>query len=357
MSSLVRSSPNPPPFAPHAHARALTPLSLRASKDPEGLFPAILGHEASGIVESVGPDVTSVKPGDHVIPCYQAFCQECKFCVSNKTNLCGAIRAWSGRGVMKADDQSRFTVKRTGQKIFHFMGTSTFTEYSVVHEVSVAKIREDADLEAVSLLGCGVSTGLGAVWNTAKVEEGATAAVFGLGTVGLACVEGLIKAKASLIIGVDLDPAKLEIGKKWGCTDLVNPKDYPDKSIQEVIVEMTDGGVDYSFECIGNVEVMRSALECCHKGWGESVIIGVAASGKMIETRPFQLVTGRVWRGTAFGGFKSRVDVPKLVDRYMNKEIKLTDYITHHMEFEQLNEAFDLLHAGKCLRAVLKTKS
>ncbi|QDZ20767.1 alcohol dehydrogenase [Chloropicon primus] len=323
-------------------------------EDPEGLFPSILGHEAAGIVESVGDGVTSVKPGDHVIPCYQAFCKECKFCVSNKTNLCGSVRQWTGNGIMKADSQSRFTVKNTGEKIFHFMGTSTFAEYTVVHEVSCAKIREDANLESTCLLGCGVSTGLGAVWNTAKVEEGATAAVFGLGTVGLACIEGLVSAKASRIIGVDIDPSKFEAGKKWGCTDVINPKDHPDKSIQEVIVEMTDGGVDYSFECIGNVEVMRSALECCHKGWGESVVIGVAGSGKMIQTRPFQLVTGRVWRGTAFGGFKSRVDVPKLVDKYMNKEIKLEEYITHRMNFEDLNEAFDLLHQGKCLRAVLK---
>ena len=322
--------------------------------DPEGLFPAVLGHEASGVVESVGEGVTSVKPGDHVIPCYQAFCKACKMCISQKTNLCGSVRQWTGAGIMQADNQSRFTVKRTGQKIFHFMGTSTFSEYTVIHEVSCAKIREDASLESTCLLGCGVSTGLGAVWNTAKVEEGATAAVFGLGTVGLACIEGLVAAKASRIIGVDIDPNKFEAAKKWGATDCVNPKDYGDKAIQNVIVDMTDGGVDYSFECIGNVEVMRSALECCHKGWGESVVIGVAASGKMIQTRPFQLVTGRVWRGSAFGGFKSRVDVPILVDKYMNKEIKLEEYITHHMGFEELNEAFDLLHAGKCLRCVLK---
>uniref|UniRef100_A0A7S2Z592 S-(hydroxymethyl)glutathione dehydrogenase n=1 Tax=Chloropicon laureae TaxID=464258 RepID=A0A7S2Z592_9CHLO len=325
-----------------------------SGQDPEGLFPSILGHEAAGVVESVGEGVTSVQPGDHVIPCYQAYCQHCKMCDSKKTNLCASVRNWTGKGVMKADSQSRFTVKRTGEKIFHFMGTSTFTEYTVVHEVSCAKIRKDADLESASLLGCGVSTGLGAVWNTAKVEEGATAAVFGLGTVGLACVEGLVHAKAAKIIGVDMDPGKFEAGKKWGCTDLVNPKDHPDKAIQDVIVEMTDGGVDYSFECIGNVEVMRSALECCHKGWGESIIIGVAGSGQVIQTRPFQLVTGRVWKGTAFGGFKSRVDVPMLVDKFVNKEIKLKDYITHQMTFEQLNEAFDLLHAGKCLRAVLK---
>jgi len=323
-----------------------------SGQDPEGLFPSILGHEAAGIVESVGPGVTSVKPGDHVIPCYQAFCKSCKFCLSNKTNLCGSVRAWTGKGVMQADSESRFTCN--GEKIFHFMGTSTFAEYTVLHEVSVAKIREDADLESVCLLGCGVSTGLGAVWNTAKVEEGATAAVFGLGTVGLACIEGLVAAKASRIIGVDIDTNKFENGMKWGCTECINPKDYPNKSIQEVIVEMTDGGVDYSFECIGNVEVMRSALECCHKGWGESIVIGVAGAGKMIQTRPFQLVTGRVWKGTAFGGFKSRVDVPKLVDKYMNNEIKLKEYITHQMKFEEINEAFDLLHEGKCIRAVLK---
>jgi S-(hydroxymethyl)glutathione dehydrogenase/alcohol dehydrogenase len=321
--------------------------------DPEGLFPSVLGHEAAGVVESVGEGVTSVQPGDHVIPCYQAFCKCCKFCMSNKTNLCGSVRQWTGKGVMQADNEPRFTIKETGQKIFHFMGTSTFSEYTVIHEVSCAKIRKDADLESACLLGCGVSTGLGAVWNTAKVEEGATAAVFGIGTVGLACVEGLVHAKAKRIIAVDIDPKKFELAKKWGATDCINPKDY-DKPIQEVIVDMTDGGVDYSFECIGNVEVMRSALECCHKGWGESVVIGVAASGQMIQTRPFQLVTGRVWRGSAFGGFKSRVDVPMLVDKYMNNEIKLKDYITHQMKFEEINEAFDLLHQGKCLRAVLK---
>merc|ERR1711897_5730 len=324
-----------------------------SGQDPEGLFPTILGHEAAGIVESIGEGVTTVKPGDHVIPCYQAFCACCKFCTSGKTNLCGSVRAWTGKGVMQADSEPRFTVKETGQKIFHFMGTSTFSEYTVIHEVSCAKIRDDADLESVSLLGCGVTTGLGAVWNAAKVEEGATAAVFGLGTVGLACIEGLVHAKAKRIIAVDIDAEKFEAGKKWGATDCINPKDYPDKKIRDVIVDMTDGGVDYSFECIGNVDVMQSALECCHKGWGESVIIGVAGSGQMIKTRPFQLVTGRVWRGTAFGGFKSRVDVPMLVDKFMNNEIKVKDYITHRLSFDQLNEAFDLLHAGKCLRAVL----
>mmetsp|Transcript_11439 Transcript_11439/g.29050 ORF Transcript_11439/g.29050 Transcript_11439/m.29050 type:complete len:260 (+) Transcript_11439:1098-1877(+) len=256
---------------------------------------------------------------------------------------------------MQADGKPRFrTCGSNGREIFHFMGTSTFAEYTVVHEVSVAKIRKDADLESACLLGCGVSTGLGAVWNTASVEKGATAAVFGLGTVGLACIEGLVAAGAKRIIGVDVDRSKLDLGVKWGCTDVVNPKDFPDKTIQEVIVGMTDGGVDYSFECIGKVDVMRSALECCHKGWGESIIIGVAGAGQEIQTRPFQLVTGRVWKGTAFGGFKSRVDVPKLVDKYIEGEINLDNYITHRMSFEQMNEAFDLLHQGKCLRAVLK---
>lgn len=328
-----------------------------SGQDPEGLFPSILGHEAAGIVESVGPGVTSVKPGDKVIPCYQAFCDACKMCNSMKTNLCSSVRQWTGSGVMKADNEPRFTVG--GKKIFHFMGTSTFAEYTVVHEVAVAKIREDADLETACLLGCGVSTGLGAVWNTANVEEGATAAVFGLGTVGLACIEGLVASKAKRIIAIDTNPAKFEIAKRWGATDCVNPKDpqHEGKPIQEVIVGMTDGGVDYSFECIGNVHVMRSALECCHKGWGECVIIGVAGSGQVIQTRPFQLVTGRVWKGTAFGGFKSRRDVPKLVDKYFDGEIRLKDYITHRMTFEQLNEAFDLLHEGKCLRAVLKVNA
>ncbi|CAI5465154.1 unnamed protein product, partial [Closterium sp. Yama58-4] len=318
--------------------------------DPEGLFPCILGHEAAGIVESVGEGVTSVQPGDHVIPCYQAECRECKFCKSGKTNLCGKVRPATGRGVMLSDGKPRFTVR--GEPIYHFMGTSTFSEYTVVHDVSVAKINPEAPLDKVCLLGCGIPTGLGAVWNAAKVEPGSTVAIFGLGTVGLAVAEGAKAAGASRIIGVDIDPAKFDTAKAFGVTEFVNPKDHS-RPIQEVIVELTDGGVDYSFECIGNVAVMRAALECCHKGWGESVIIGVAAAGQEISTRPFQLVTGRVWRGTAFGGFKSRTDVPQLVDKYLNKEIKVDEYITHNLPLSKISEAFDLLHGGKCLRAVI----
>ncbi|CAI5528165.1 unnamed protein product [Closterium sp. Naga37s-1] len=318
--------------------------------DPEGLFPCILGHEAAGIVESVGEGVTSVQPGDHVIPCYQAECRECKFCKSGKTNLCGKVRPATGRGVMLSDDKPRFSVR--GEPIYHFMGTSTFSEYTVVHDVSVAKINPEAPLDKVCLLGCGIPTGLGAVWNAAKVEPGSTVAIFGLGTVGLAVAEGAKAAKASRIIGVDIDPSKFDTAKEFGVTEFVNPKDHS-RPIQEVLVEMTDGGVDYSFECIGNTAVMRAALECCHKGWGESVIIGVAAAGQEISTRPFQLVTGRVWRGTAFGGFKSRTHVPELVDKYLNKEIKVDEYITHNLPLSKINEAFELLHGGKCLRAVI----
>mmetsp|Transcript_11614 Transcript_11614/g.13448 ORF Transcript_11614/g.13448 Transcript_11614/m.13448 type:complete len:390 (+) Transcript_11614:80-1249(+) len=318
--------------------------------DPEGLFPCVLGHEAAGVVESVGPGVTSVKPGDHVIPCYQANCGDCKFCKHPRSNLCSAVRQWTGRGVMKGDDKPRFTYK--GQSLFHFMGTSTFSEYTVVHEVAVAKINPKAALDKVCLLGCGVSTGWGAVWNTARVHEGATSAVFGLGAVGLAVIEGLKLAGAKRIIAVDLNEGKFAAAKEWGATDCINPTKF-DKPIQEVIVEMTDGGVDFSFECVGNVDVMRSALECCHKGWGESVIIGVAAGGKEISTRPFQLVTGRVWRGTAFGGFKSRTEVPGLVERCQTGELSIDKYITHKLPFDKINEGFHLLHEGKCLRCVL----
>ena len=318
--------------------------------DPEGLFPCILGHEASGVVESVGPGVTSVAPGDHVIPCYQACCGECKFCVNPKTNLCGAIRGWTGRGVMSGDDKPRFTYK--GKEIFHFMGCSTFSEYTVVHEVSVAKITKQAPLDKVCLLGCGVSTGWGAVWNTAKVEPGSTAAVFGIGAVGLAVIEGLKVAGATRIVAIDINESKFDKAREWGATDCINPTKY-DKPIQEVIVDLTDGGVDYSFECIGNVQIMRAALECCHKGWGESVVIGVAAGGQELATRPFQLVTGRVWRGTAFGGWKSRQQVPGLVDKYLSGELTLDRYITHRLPFDKINEGFHLLHEGACLRCVL----
>ncbi|CAK9871805.1 unnamed protein product [Sphagnum jensenii] len=325
-----------------------------SGKDPEGLFPCILGHEAAGIVESIGPGVTEVKVGDHVIPCYQAECRECKFCKSGKTNLCGKVRPATGKGVMLNDGHSRFTV--SGKPIFHFMGTSTFSQYTVVHDVSVAKINPTAPLDKVCLLGCGIPTGLGAVLNTAKVEPNSNVAVFGLGTVGLAVCEGAKKAGAKRVIGIDTDPSKFELAKKFGATEFVNPKDF-NKPIQEVLVEMTDGGVDYSFECIGKVQIMRAALEACHKGWGTSVIVGVAASGEEISTRPFQLVTGRVWKGTAFGGYKSRTDVPKLVDEYLKQEIKVDEYITHKFPLEKINEAFKLLEAGKCLRAVISMES
>lgn len=321
--------------------------------DPEGLFPSILGHEASGIVESVGEGVTEFKPGDHVIPCYQAYCGECKFCKRQDINLCTSVRNFTGKGVMANDGKPRYTYE--GKPIYHFMGTSSFVEYGVLHAESLAKIRQDAPLEKVSLLGCGISTGWGSVWNTAQVERGATAAVFGLGAVGLSVVEGLVKSGASKIIAVDLLPSKLELAKKWGATHLVNPQTLPQgKSIQAHIVEMTDFGADYTFDCTGSVQVMRSALEASARGWGQSVVIGVAAAGQEISTRPFQLVTGRSWRGTAFGGWKSKPQVPMLVDLYMNGELKIDEYITHEMKFEEINEAFDLLHRGECLRCVLK---
>ncbi|WP_226663553.1 S-(hydroxymethyl)glutathione dehydrogenase/class III alcohol dehydrogenase [Microbulbifer aggregans] len=317
--------------------------------DPEGVFPAILGHEGGGIVESVGEGVTSVAVGDHVIPLYTPECGECKFCKSGKTNLCQKIRSTQGQGLMP-DGTTRFSIN--GEPIYHYMGTSTFSEYTVLPEISVAKVNKDAPLEEICLLGCGVTTGMGAVANTAKVEEGATVAVFGLGGIGLATIIGARLAKASRIIAVDINPSKFELAKKLGATDCINPKDY-EKPIQEVIVELTDGGVDYSFECIGNVNVMRSALECCHKGWGESVIIGVAGAGQEISTRPFQLVTGRVWRGTAFGGVKGRSQLPDYVERYLAGEFKLDDFITHTMPLEKINEAFDLMHEGKSIRSVI----
>ncbi|KAG2484258.1 hypothetical protein HYH03_016903 [Edaphochlamys debaryana] len=318
--------------------------------DPEGLFPCILGHEAAGIVESVGEGVTSVKAGDHVIPCYQAYCGECKFCKHPDSNLCVSVRAFTGKGVMKSDGKSRFTVD--GKPVFHFMGTSTFSEYTVVHEQSVAKVDVNAPLDKVCLLGCGVSTGWGAVYNTAKVKPGSSVAVFGLGAVGLAVIEAAARAGASRIIAIDLNPSKFAAAKEFGATACVNPKDH-DKPIQQVIVEMTEWGCDYTFECIGNTSVMRAALECAHRGWGTSVVIGVAAAGQEISTRPFQLVTGRKWTGTAFGGYKSRVQVPDLVNDYMAGKTMLDKYITHNMKFDQINEAFDLLHKGECLRCVL----
>lgn len=318
--------------------------------DPEGAFPIIMGHEGGGVVESVGEGVTSVQPGDHVIPLYIPQCNECKFCKSPKTNLCGKIRATQGKGVMP-DGTSRFKCK--GKTLLHFMGCSTFSQYTVVTEISVAKVNPAAPLDKVCLLGCGISTGYGAALNTAKVEPGSTCAIWGLGAVGLAVAMGCKEAGAKRIIGVDINPDKFELGKKFGLTEGVNPKDY-NKPIQEVLVEMTDGGLDYTFECIGNVACMRAALESCHKGWGVSTIIGVAAAGQEISTRPFQLVTGRVWKGTAFGGWKSRESVPKLVDSYMNKKLLVDEFVSHNLNLDQINEAFDLMHAGKSVRTVVK---
>lgn len=317
--------------------------------DPEGIFPSILGHEGAGIVEAVGPGVTSVKVGDHVIPLYTAECGKCKFCLSGKTNLCQAVRATQGQGLMP-DGTSRFSLD--GKPIFHYMGTSTFSEYTVLPEISVAVISKEAPLDKVCLLGCGVTTGIGAVLNTAKVEPGATVAIFGLGGIGLSAIIGAKMAGAGRIIGIDLNPDKFDMAKKLGATDCINPKDYSDP-IQQVIVDLTDGGVDYSFECIGNVDVMRAALECCHKGWGESVIIGVAGAGQEIRTRPFQLVTGRVWRGSAFGGVKGRSQLPGLVERYLKGEIPMDDFVTHTMGLEDINKAFDLMHEGKSIRSVV----
>ncbi|HVC15671.1 MAG TPA: S-(hydroxymethyl)glutathione dehydrogenase/class III alcohol dehydrogenase, partial [Rhodanobacter sp.] len=285
--------------------------------DPEGLFPVILGHEGGGIVEEIGEGVTSVKVGDHVIPLYTPECGECEYCLSGKTNLCQKIRVTQGKGLMP-DGTSRFSIN--GKPILHYMGTSTFSEYTVVPEIALANISKQAPLDKVCLLGCGITTGIGAVLNTAKVEPGSTVAIFGMGGIGLSVVQGAVMAKASRIICVDLNPDKWEMAKALGATDFVNPKDYPDSPIQQVIIDMTNGGVDYSFECIGNVHVMRAALECCHKGWGESIIIGVAGAGQEISTRPFQLVTGRVWRGSAFGGVKGRSQLPGYVERYMKGE-------------------------------------
>lgn len=317
--------------------------------DPEGLFPCILGHEGGGIVAALGEGVTSVQLGDHVIPLYTPECGECKFCLSGKTNLCQKIRATQGKGVMP-DGTTRFY--KDGQPIYHYMGTSTFSEYTVLPEISLAKVNKAAPLEEVCLLGCGVTTGMGAVMNTAKVEEGATVAVFGLGGIGLSAIIGATMAKASRIIAIDINESKFELARKLGATDCINPQQH-DKPIQDVIVELTDGGVDYSFECIGNVNVMRSALECCHKGWGESVVIGVAGAGQEISTRPFQLVTGRVWRGSAFGGVKGRSELPEYVERYLKGEFKLDDFITHTLALEEVNTAFDLMHAGKSIRSVI----
>jgi S-(hydroxymethyl)glutathione dehydrogenase/alcohol dehydrogenase len=321
-----------------------------SGRDPEGLFPAILGHEGGGIVQEVGAGVTSVSAGDHVIPLYTPECGECKFCRSGRTNLCQKIRATQGKGLMP-DGTTRFSAK--GKPVLHYMGTSTFSEYTVLPEIAVAKVNARAPLDKVCLLGCGITTGIGAVLNTAKVRPGSSVAVFGLGGIGLSVVQGAVMAKAARIIAIDTNPEKFTMARMLGATDCVNPKDHG-VPIQQVITDMTDGGVDYSFECIGNVNVMRSALECCHKGWGESTIIGVAGAGEEIHTRPFQLVTGRVWRGSAFGGVKGRSQLPGFVERYLSGEIKIDQMVSEVLPLEEINRAFDLLHEGKVIRSVIR---
>ena len=316
--------------------------------DPEGVFPAVLGHEGAGVVVQAGEGVTSVQPGDHVIPLYTAECRQCLFCKSGKTNLCTAVRATQGKGLMP-DGSTRFSYQ--GQPVYHYMGCSTFSEYTVVAEVSLAKINPAANPEQVCLLGCGVTTGLGAVKNTAKVQPGDSVAVFGLGGIGLAVIQGAKLAKAGRIIAIDTNPAKFELARTFGATDCVNPKDHA-QPIQQVIIEMTGWGVDHSFECIGNVQVMRAALECAHRGWGQSVIIGVAGAGQEISTRPFQLVTGRRWLGSAFGGVKGRSELPGMVEQAMKGEIKLAPFVTHTLPLENINEAFELMHAGQSIRSV-----
>ncbi|WBY16354.1 S-(hydroxymethyl)glutathione dehydrogenase/class III alcohol dehydrogenase [Erythrobacteraceae bacterium WH01K] len=318
--------------------------------DPEGAFPAILGHEGAGIVREIGPGVTDLEVGDHVIPLYTAECRTCEYCLNPKTNLCQRVRATQGQGVMP-DGTSRFSYK--GEKILHYMGTSTFSNFTVLPEISLAKIRKDAPFDKVCYIGCGVTTGIGAVMFTAKVEPNATAVVFGLGGIGLNVIQGLKLVGARQIVGVDANPSKEQMARQFGMTDFVNPKEVKGDLVGH-LVELTGGGADYSFECIGNVDVMRTALECCHKGWGESVIIGVAPAGAEIRTRPFQLVTGRVWRGSAFGGARGRTDVPGIVDMYMDGRIDIDSLITHKMPLEDINKAFDLMHAGESIRSVVE---
>ncbi len=317
--------------------------------DPEGLFPAILGHEGAGVVVETGPAVTTLKKGDHVIPLYTPECRQCKFCLSEKTNLCQAIRVTQGRGQMP-DGTSRFSLN--GKPLHHYMGTSTFSQYTVVPEIALAKIREDAPFDKVCYIGCGVTTGIGAVINTAKVEPGANVVVFGLGGIGLNVIQGARLAGADMIVGVDINPSRKALAEKFGMTHFVNPKEV-EGDLVPYLVSLTNGGADYSFECIGNVDVMRQALECCHKGWGVSVIIGVAGAGQEIHTRPFQLVTGRVWKGSAFGGAKGRRDVPKIVDWYMNGKINIDDLITHTLKLEDINKGIDLMHKGESIRSVV----
>lgn len=317
--------------------------------DPEGVFPVVLGHEGGAVVEEVGPGVKTVKAGDHVIPLYIPECGSCKFCNSGKTNLCQAVRETQGKGLMP-DGTSRFS--KNGKTIYHYMGTSTFSEYSVIPEISLAVVNREAPLDKVCLLGCGITTGIGAVLNTAKVTPGSTIAVFGLGCIGLSVIQGAVMAKAERIIAIDINEDKFEIAGQFGATDFVNPAKYDDP-IQDVIVEMTGGGVDYSFECVGNVNLMRSALECCHKGWGESTIIGVAGAGEEISTRPFQLVTGRVWRGSAFGGVKGKSELGDYVDKYMKGSLKIDELVSFDMPLEKINEAFHLMHEGKSIRSVI----
>src|SRR5436853_2188784 len=321
----------------------------RSGSDPEGLFPAILGHEGAGVVVEVGPGVASVKKGDHVIPLYTPECRQCEYCLSGKTNLCQAIRVTQGQGVMP-DGSSRFSLG--GKKVFHYMVTSTFANYTVVPEIALAKIREDAPFDKVCYIGCGVTTGIGAVIFTAKVEPGANVVVFGLGGIGLNVIQGAKLAGADMIVGIDVNPKREALGRKFGMTHFVNPTEVKGDLVGH-IVELTKGGADYSFECVGNTMLMRQALECCHKGWGVSTIIGVAGAGQEISTRPFQLVTGRVWKGTAFGGARGRTDVPKIVDWYMEKKINIDDLITHKLPLERINEGFDLMRTGESIRSVV----